>query len=391
RVNGEMARLRLVATGHGDAATLAQRAELLESQTHKNLSSYVHYLRAAATLMTDRARGEAALRGVIADANAAPGEPNAPYARASAYATLIERAAAAGDADGVLTLLAHRLGVATPGHCLVGVAQWNRAAVAVRGADGTAAVQLREVPEESILLPPTELIPDALQARLAGCRRVEVMASGPYFGRAGLLPPSMAWAYRSSSRAAAGAPPSGVELIVTDVRPPDEMSLPRLRSFRGSSSAVVLDREHATPSATLDRMRTAGLIVIVAHGITDAREPSAASLILSPDREGDYLLTASKVSTARLDGAPIVILAGCDAGRVSVSAEPWSLATSFLAAGARAVMAPTERIPDDEAGKAFESLVQRIRDGADPVEALQKERSDRGADAAWLSSVIIFE
>jgi hypothetical protein len=36
-------------------------------------------------------------------------------------------------------------------------------------------------------------------------------------------------------------------------------------------------------------------------------------------------------------------------------------------------------------------LVQRIRDGADPVEALQQERSDRGADAAWLSSVIIFE
>jgi hypothetical protein len=138
-------------------------------------------------------------------------------------------------------------------------------------------------------------------------------------------------------------------------------------------------------------MRTAGLIVIVAHGITDAREPSAASLILSPDREGDYLLTASKVSTARLDGAPIVILAGCDAGRVSVSAEPWSLATSFLAAGARAVMAPTEQIPDDEAGKAFESLVGRIRNGADPVEALQAERSDRGTDAAWLSSMIIFE
>jgi hypothetical protein len=129
----------------------------------------------------------------------------------------------------------------------------------------------------------------------------------------------------------------------------------------------------------------------VAHGVTDAREPAAASLILSPDRDGDYLLTASKVSAARLEGAPIVVLAGCDAGRVAVSSEPWSLATSFLAAGARAVMAPTERIPDDEAGKAFESLIGRIRAGADPVEALQAERSNRGADAAWLSSMVIFE
>lgn len=391
RVNGEMARLRLVATGHGDAPTLVRKLDLLESQTNKNLTSYVHYLRAAATLLTDGARGESALRGVIADANAAPGEPNAPQARASAYATLIEHAAAAGDADRVLALLAHRLGVAIPGGCLVGVAQWNRAVVAVRGNDGAAAVQLRDVPEGEILLAPGDLIPRALQARLAGCRRVEVMASGPYFGRAGLLPPSMAWAYKSSSRSAPAAPQSASELIVSDVRPPDEMSLPRLRPFRGPPSAVVLHRERATPSAALDRMRTAGLIVVVAHGVTDAREPAAASLILSPDRDGDYLLTASKVSTARLEGAPIVILAGCDAGRVAVSSEPWSLATSFLAAGARAVMAPTERIPDDEAGKAFESLVGRIRAGEDPVDALQTERSNRGADAAWLSSVIIFE
>jgi hypothetical protein len=328
---------------------------------------------------------------VIADANAAPGEPNALQVRASAYAALIELAAAAGDAENVLGLLAHRLGVAVPGGCLVGVAQWNRAVIAVRGADGAVAVQTRDVPDGSIMLPAGDLIPGSLRARLVGCRRVEVMASGPYFGRAGILDSTLAWAYRTSSRATAGAPQIGSELIVTDVRPPDDISLPPLKTFRGAPSATVLSRAHATPSATLDRMKTAGLIVIVAHGITDAREPSAASLILSPDRDGDYLLTASKVSATRLDGAPVVILAGCDAGRVAVSAEPWSLATSFLAAGARAVIAPTERIPDDEAGKAFEALVARIRSGEDPVEALQAERSNRGSEAAWLSSIIVFE
>ena len=291
----------------------------------------------------------------------------------------------------MLGLLAGRLGVPTPEGCLVGIAQWNRAVITVRGVDGVAAVQTRGVPDGAVMLPPRELIPAPLRARLAGCTRVAVMASGPYFGAAQVLPPTMAWAYRSSNKPAARSRLVGNELVVTDVSPPDELALPRLRTFHGAPSAIVLDRSHATPSATLDQMKAAGLIVIVAHGVTDAREPDAASLILSPERSGEYLLTASKVSKTHLDNAPIVVLAGCDAGRVQVSAEPWSLATSFIAAGARAVIAPTEQIPDDDASKAFESLVARIRSGADPVDALQAERQERGPKAAWLSTTIVFE
>jgi hypothetical protein len=141
----------------------------------------------------------------------------------------------------------------------------------------------------------------------------------------------------------------------------------------------------------LAEMRRASLAIVVAHGLTDAAEPSAASLVLSPDAHGDYLLTASKVSSVELAASPIVILAGCDAGRVQVSAEPWSLATSLVTAGARVVIAPTEPIPDDGASEVFRALVDRIRAGADPVDALVAERRARGARAPWLSSVVVFE
>jgi CHAT domain-containing protein len=179
--------------------------------------------------------------------------------------------------------------------------------------------------------------------------------------------------------------------VVSEVAPPEELHLPALQPVTGAAGAEILRGPRATPTNVLAAMKTAGLVVIVAHGLTDANEPTAASLILSPDAQGDYLLTASKVSSVHLVGSPIVILAGCHAGRVQVSAEPWSLATSFLQAGARVVIAPTDPIPDASANEVFRSLVDRIRTGSDAVEALAAERHVRGAAAAWLSSVVVFE
>lgn len=387
RLNGETVRLRLALGGHGELAE--HKLGALEAEKRDNQSSYIRYLRAAATITTDRAGGEAALRRVIADADAHPGAPFAALARSTAYSTLVEVAARANEADGVIALIAGQMRVAAPERCAVGIAQWNQVAVAVRGAAGQRAVETREVPERQLALAPGELVSPALRAALAGCARVEVLTQGRYFGMAGVLEPTVAWAYKTASPARGAR--AGGELVVTDVAPPEELHLPALRSFRGSPSAVVLRRSAATPSATLDKMRTAGLIVIVAHGITDTREPDAASLILSPDRDGDYLLNAAKVSTARLDNAPIVVLAGCHAGRVQVSSDPWSLATAFRAAGARAVIAPTQEIPDDEASQAFQSLVENIRAGADPADALRAERTARGSRAAWLSSIVVFD
>ncbi|HEY0987242.1 MAG TPA: CHAT domain-containing protein [Kofleriaceae bacterium] len=392
RLNGETVRLRLLLAGIGTARALRDKLAILgQTETRDRLASYIDFLDAAALALDDRTSGDAALRRVIAAADADPKRPLAPLARKTAYSMLIENAAGAHDADSVTTLLAQQLGVRVPERCLVAIAQWQRVTVVVRGSQGEVAIETREVPVGTLTLSPSSVVPRPLRDHLTGCSRVEVMVSGPYLGMANILEPTTAWFFRSAGTAPAASPQAGGELVVTDVRPPEDINLPQLRSFHGAPSARVLRNADATPGATLEQMKTAGLIVIVAHGVTDAREPSAASLILSPDRDGEYMLTAAKVQSAHLDNAPVVVLAGCDAGRVQVTAEPWSLATSFLAAGARAVIAPTEQIPDDAAGDAFQSLVSRIRDGADPVDALQAERKARGAGAAWLSSIVVFE
>jgi len=54
------------------------------------------------------------------------------------------------------------------------------------------------------------------------------------------------------------------------------------------------------------------------------------------------------------------------------------------------VVAPTAPIPDASASDVFRSLVDRIRGGADPADALVLERRLR-PDQAWLASIVVFE
>ncbi len=391
RLNGETARLRLLLRGRGRLEALRANLARLDANGRANRKLYLDFLGAAATLVEDRPRGEAALRRVIEAANADPHGKYAPLMRGSAFDALVESIAGSGNAKAVLALLTERLGAPSVDRCLLGIASWDHLVVAVLDGGGNPALETREIPDGDVMIPPPDVVSPAMRARLAGCRRVDVVAPGPYFGAPNLLGVDVAWVYHAGTPRASRGPASQHELVVSDVTPPEDLHLPALQSFAGNAGAEVLAGPRATPDNVLAAMTTASLVVIVAHGFTDASEPTAASLILSPDPQGDYLLTASKVSAVPLTEAPIVVLAGCDVGRVQVSAEPWSLATSFLTAGARLVIAPTEPIPDASASEVFQSLVERIRGGADPVEALVAERSSRGAAAAWLSSIVVFE
>jgi hypothetical protein len=391
RLNGETARVRLVL--HGDASTDSLRDHLarLRRQGSSNQSVYVNALLAAAALADKRPEGAPALRQVIDTTSADPSLPYAEQSRALAFDALVESVAAAGDAKAVLALLTERLGAPGASRCVVGAASWNRLVVAALDAEGRPALELRDIPDGAVMIPSTEVVPPALRARLARCRRVHVVTPGAYFGAPGLLGDDVAWVYRHGAprTAAPSGPPH--ELVVSEATPPGDLRLAVLQPFAGGAEAdTVLSGADATPVNVLAAMAPATLVVIVAHGLTDASEPSAASLVLSPDAQADYLLTASKVRTARLTRSPTVVLAGCDAGRVQVSARPWSLATSFLQAGARVVIAPTAPIPDASANEVFRSLVERIRQGADPADALVAERRGRPV-AAWLSSIVVFE
>jgi hypothetical protein len=391
RLDGETARVQLLLHGHGSVEMLRTNLARLEQQGDATPRVYLEFLRAAGTLVEDRPRGEAALRQTIAETTADPAQPFAAQVRAVAFDVLVESLAATSDARAVLALLTERLGAPSLQRCALGIASWNRLVVAVLDAAGRPALETRDVPEGVVIVPPSELVSPALRARLAGCHRVDVVTPGPYFGTPQVLGDDVAWVYRSGAPRGAEPAQPPHELVVSDATPPDDLQLPALQPFAAGPGAALLAGLAATPGNALAAMATASLIVVVAHGQTDASEPTGASLILSPDPQGDYLLTAAKVTATRLVRAPIVVLAGCDAGRVQVSAQPWSLATAFLAAGARGVLAPITPVPDASTGEVFRSLVDRIRAGADPADALFGERAARPAARAWLSSIVVFE
>jgi hypothetical protein len=397
RYNAEEVRLRLIvqrpsADNVGELARSLQRIEASHPDLDPPLRLYGAYLLARARLAAGGAPHVAALRDVIGKAQAFPDEGYPHTIRIGGHSALAEHAASRGAAAEALAAIAARMGVALEDGCAVGVNHDDRVTVVVRGADGGAEAAVREVPEGRRVLDPQELIPAAAGRRLAGCPRVDVLATGPYFGVPGLLGPELSWAYRSSPRRRTEPLRLAQQVVVTDVQAPPDLRLPALRRM-ALAGARTLEGTMATPEGVLGAVADADLVVINAHGITDANEPSAASLVLSPDPKlkGSYWLTADRVKKARLARSPVVILAACHAGRVQVSTEPWSLASSFLAAGARAVIAPTTEIPDQDANEVFESIIGRMQAGSSPEQAVAKEREERGGRSPWLANVVVFQ
>ncbi|MCP3058680.1 CHAT domain-containing protein [Myxococcus sp. K38C18041901] len=142
-------------------------------------------------------------------------------------------------------------------------------------------------------------------------------------------------------------------------------------------------------------MSDATEIEIHAHGISDPVLSDASLVVLSPEGNGRYALTADIVRKQKLAGAPMVFLAACSAGRLASTTthEPFSLPAAFIEAGARAVLASTVDIPD-AAGRFFDGVRQRIRGGTAPAVALRDERQKwlaRDARNGWTHHVLLVE
>lgn len=341
---------------------------------------------------TDRAAGEALLRGAIAEAKPIAAEVmKAHKAAAWSYSALVDAAARAGEGDRVLALIAEEQGLAAPTRCALGLAiEDDRRAIAVRDAAG--AIQLHtDAAHPTPALDAARFVPRALLAALAGCATVDVLARPPLHGVSRMLPDAIAWRYLARRAHPVGASPAR-QLVVADVEPPAALELPRLATWAGEGER--LSGTAATPGAVLAAIATAGEVVIHAHGIVDVAQPEASFLALSPEPDGRYALTTRDVRAAQFPTSPLVILAACRSSRAApVSHDTWSLPAAFVYAGARVVIASTAPIPDREAGPFFDAVRGRIRTGAPAATALRDERlawlARGGAD--WVRDIIIFE
>jgi hypothetical protein len=345
----------------------------------------------------ERAAGEALLRRAITEAEQLPQwNVDARKARAYSYTSLLLAAGRAGEYEQAYRLLAEELGGALPGRCVLGAAvDDERTLVVARDAEGRLHGHYdasRTRPLEGV----EALVPHELLASLRACEQVSVVARPPLHGRVGLLPPDVAWSY-ILPRPEMGAARTGAErrLVVADVEPPPGLALAPLAPWTSAAPGdTLLTGAMATPGRVLEAMTSATQVEIHAHGLINLDVSDASLLVLSPEADGRYALTAADLRERRLQGAPLVILAACRAAHTAPSYhEPFSLPVAFLTAGARAVLAATVDVPDAQAGPFFEAVQRRIRAGQPVARALRDERvawlQKSGSD--WVKAVLAFE
>lgn len=360
----------------------------------------VDFVEAQAALLRDRATGQHQLRWLIASTERFPPEEvTAQKVRADAYAALILDAGRAGEYAQALSLFAEELEAPPPERCVLGVElDGERTLVVARGAHGEL-VGTFDASRRTPAFDVTRLVPGPVLTALEPCPRVRVYARYPIHGRAELLPPRFAWSYARGAEPSSPAPSGGLprHLVVSDVEAPAALGLPRLRPWQAARDAD--GREHlmgaaATPSRVLSAMARADEIDIHAHGLVNLGVSEASLIVLAPEADGRYALTASEVRRQRLERSPVVVLAACRAAQTAPSwHEPWSLPTAFLKAGARAVIASPIDIPDVQAGPFFEAVRARIRAGELPVLAVRNERlaALEKDPSSWTRTVLVFE
>jgi cellulose synthase operon protein C len=331
----------------------------------------------------------------------AGGDETSNAFRAWVYQTLVDDAARRGAWAEAMSTVADDLGVAAPATCALAVSLDDTRGTAVAiGQSGTARGA-----RSTVKTPPewdgVKLVSPELREAFAGCPRVVVLARPPLQGRADLLPAELPWAFIGREGGAAAVAPSAAthrELFVGDALPPPALALPALAPMPPHPSPAAagevseLRGPAATPQAVLAALATATYAELHVHGQVDLGVADASFLALSPGADQRWALTAAEVRVAKLTAAPVVILAACRAATTApFEHKRWSLPDAFLAAGARAVIAPTVEIPDAEAVAFFAELRARLAAGEEPAAALAAlRRAYLGKGATWAANVILF-
>jgi len=313
--------------------------------------------------------------------------------RAWAYQTLVEDAGRRGAWTTVIATAAAELAASVPKSCalVVSVDDTRGTAVALDQA-GVAHGAVSQV-AAPVQWTGGLLVPSALRAVLAGCPRVSVLARSPMHGRADLVDPSLPWAFIGRTAPPAAAVTARHEVIVGDALPPAALALPALAPVRAPMGAEIIRGAAATPDGVLAALARATYAELHVHGQVDLGVADASFLALSPGADDRWALTAAEVRTARLTAAPVIVLAACRAAEGAPFQHlRWSLPDAFLAAGARAVIAPTVDIPDDEAAEFFDALRTRLAAGDEPATALAAlRRAYLAQGQPWAAGVILFD
>ncbi|MCE9668143.1 CHAT domain-containing protein [Myxococcus stipitatus] len=383
-------------------------AELRQGVSSPGREALLLVMEGQFTLRQSREAGRALLQQGLFLAEQTPDSTDARKALAAAHSTLISEAARQGSWTEALELLRQEQGLQrVPSSCLLAVSVDHEQTFALArgpsrgGPSGQQVGHYDELRGGPLGEDATGLVPRALLKVLQGCEHVDVLARPPVQGMPGLLPDDVAWSYRvgHSFHAPSARAGPATHLVVRNVATPASLQLPELGALAPPRLPdpwrVELKGSAATPSNVLAAMSEASEVELHVHGKYSSALSDASLLVLAPEPDGSYALTAELVRQARLLHAPLVLLAACGAARKAPYLhESYSLPMAFIEAGASAVLASSLDIPDS-AGAFFEKVRERIRAGVRPSVALRDARAqwarESPGDQRWLPHVLLFE
>lgn len=288
-----------------------------------------------------------------------------------------------------LAVVARAHGVAPPSRCALAFGADDTRFVAVAiAADGATIGEYRPDVARA-----TEWVaPRRLQDRLAGCDEVAVLSLSPWLGIGPVLDAATPWHYVLGP---APAPASQHRhVIVADPAIPPEAALaplaPRTWPEPGKLDEIITGAA-ATPERVLASIADASLVEIHSHGTL---EPLGSPVIALAPGAGGWTLGVEQIRSARLTGAPVVVLADCSGGvAAKFEHEAEGLPLAFRAAGASAVIASLADIPDQEAAAFFDAVISQISAGTSPAKAVARVRAEKmkGDPTSWMQHVVVFQ
>jgi hypothetical protein len=373
-------------------AALRQDPELTARE-----SAFLSYIDGLLVVDENRSAGRRFLRAAIDQAGSRTDDLNLK-ARAYSFALLAVDAGKTAEFADVIAVLAEALAVPTPDRCALAIAVHdNRSVVAFSDAQGQTGgdyVAARQTVEFDV----STLVPPPIVERLRACDHVRVLSRAPVLGTGRLLPSDLAWSYLLGVTSRSAITAGQHRLVVANPETPAELSLPALGQYPDdpdSADVLLLRGGDATPTRVMQAMRDASVIEFHTHGFIGNDVSEASYLVLSPESDRRYALTASDVTKVKLEASPLVILGACHAATSSRSLEGgMGLAEAFLRSGARAVVASPDAVPDLAAQAVFVTIRKRVVAGASPAIAVRDERVRRltmSPNDTWVSGIVVFE
>ena len=368
-------------------AVLAGLEKIMLPKMSVNDRAIIAHVGGRALLQIDFTRAERKLEQAIELADTSQAGINGRGARGWSFALLVEASATRKNYRKVASLLGRELGVDSSSCTLaisletvISIAAIDQAGIAIGGQSAIV----------DSLGADTEIVPKTQVDHLRGCELIDVLARPPFLGRA-LLPPDLHWRFRLPKQAMRESSPRR-SLTISAPTAPAELGLAPLTPSPKRHADVFLSAREATPARVISELERATFVEIHAHGLLNSEGYGGASIVLAPGSDGKFALSANDLKANSLLGNPIVVLSACQAAIVPrYQHMDLGLAGAFLAAGASAVVASPDPIPDRDAYIFFDSLRTKIENGAPVAKALGAARDSHPDLSGWTDKLVVFE